>query len=70
MRDKYIFDLLHTGLIGSEFVFACDNCTARTTIQCAYDEWEASEAAYDSGWRSGRTKAYCPKCAKKKLKTK
>lgn len=68
-RDRKIFRIID-GLYYTEHVFLCDGCQKTSSFTCCEDEWSAAEAAYNEGWRPGRKNVYCPKCAKKKLKSK
>ena len=58
--ETQLYDFVMT-----ESAITCDFCKETDTIDddgdAAIDHW------YHEGWR-GRTKCYCPKCAKKKLK--
>ena len=46
----------------------CTYCRKTDCIQC-YDDIDAAEYFYKEGWRKGKVNVYCPKCAKKKLKS-
>lgn len=52
----------HT-VVSTEIV--CDFCSTKRTLYG--DDDDAIKHFYSIGWR-GRTKCYCPDCAKKKLK--
>ncbi len=58
--EVQLFDFVCT-----ETTITCDLCKKSETI--SEDGAEAVDVWYREGWR-GRSKCYCPNCAKKKLK--
>jgi hypothetical protein len=46
----------------------CSKCKAADCCWMA-DEFSASESLFKKGWRATQSNIYCPKCAKKHLKS-
>jgi len=56
-----------TDFIDIEASIECHNCH-KVSIEWGADEYTASDAFFEKGWRKGREHVYCPDCAPKKLK--
>jgi len=60
--------------LGEDIMTTCDiqcskpNCKESASLHCI-DEYGAADVFFENGWRRTENYCYCPKCAKKYLKS-
>ena len=68
MDKKKEKDLLYENIETTCDIY-CSNCNEADSAH-HIDEFGSAEYFQDKGWRATEYNTYCPKCAKKKLKSK